>query len=135
MRAILEIALDDSEQGIFQKDISVNQKISVKYLDIIISSLKTSGLIMNVRGKKSGYKLTRKPDQITAMDVYKSFEHQMAIVDCAHDRYTCDISSKCVVKDFWGGLNRTIIDYMESYTLDDLIKEHRKKSQPESEKA
>lgn len=128
MRAILEIALDDSEHGIFQKDISVRQKISIKYLDSIISSLKTAGLIMNVKGKKSGYKLTRKPDKINALDVYKAFEPQMAVVECANENFTCDLSSKCAVKEFWGGLNNTIVHYMESCTLDDLIKEHRKKN-------
>ena len=56
IRAILEIALEESENGVFQKDISERQKISNKYLDNIITALKTAGLIKNVKGKKSGYK-------------------------------------------------------------------------------
>lgn len=52
MRAMVEIAKADQKTGIFQKDISKNQKISLKYLDQIIQSLKTAGLIVNVKGKK-----------------------------------------------------------------------------------
>ena len=56
---MLDIALDESGNGVYQKDISDRQKISVKYLDSIIASLKAAGLITTKRGKKSGYCLTR----------------------------------------------------------------------------
>jgi Rrf2 family protein len=128
LRAILDIALEESESGVYQKDISERQNISIKYLDSIITALKTAGLIVNAKGKKSGYKLTRKPDKIKIIDIYKAFEPGVVIVDCLGDQYICDRASKCTVKDFWGGLNNTIINYMESYTLEDLIKEHRRKS-------
>ena len=36
----MEIALSDSENGIYQKDIAKNQNISYKYLDHIITALK-----------------------------------------------------------------------------------------------
>ena len=128
LRAILEIALEESEIGVFQKDISKRQNISVKYLDNIISALKTAGLIINARGKKSGYKLTRKPGKIKIADVYNAFEPGVVVVDCLSSKYVCERASKCGVRDFWRGLNNTIIDYLESYTLEDLINEHKRKS-------
>lgn len=127
LRAILEIALDESQNGVFQKDIAERQKISIKYLDNIIASLKTAGLIINIKGKKSGYKLTRTPDRIMVMDVYKAFEPSVAVVDCMNDEYFCERALNCGVKVFWDGLNTLISDYLNSYTLEDLIKEHRKK--------
>jgi Rrf2 family protein len=128
LRAILEIALEESDNGVFQKDISERQDISVKYLDSIITALKTAGLIVNARGKKSGYKLTRKPDKIKILDVYNAFEPGVVVVDCLSNKNICDRASKCGVRDFWGGLNKTIINYMKSYTLEDLIRERRRKS-------
>ncbi len=127
LRAILEIALEESDNGVFQKDIAQRQKISIKYLDNIIASLKTAGLIINIKGKKSGYKLTRKPEQIKVMDVYKAFEPGIAVVDCMNDMYFCERALNCGVKEFWDGLNTLISDYLDSYTLEDLIREHRKK--------
>ena len=127
LRAILEIALEESENGVFQKDIAERQKISIKYLDNIIASLKTAGLIINIKGKKSGYKLTRKPHQIKVMDVYKAFEPGIAVVDCMNDKYFCERALNCGVKTFWDGLNTLICDYLNSFTIEDMIKEHRKK--------
>lgn len=128
LRAILEIALDESEHGVLQKDISKRQDISVKYLDNIITALKTAGLIINARGKKSGYKLTRKPGKIKIIDVYKAFEPGVVVVDCLSNKFICIRSQKCGVRDFWGGLNKVMINYLESYTLEDLIKEHKRKA-------
>jgi len=125
IRAMLEIALDESENGIFQKDIAERQLISVKYLDSIIASLKTSGLIYNRKGKKSGYILSRKPSEIKILDIYRAFEPGISIVDCMAPHYICQLSNTCGVRNFWKGLNQTIEDYFSSRTLEDLLKEHK----------
>lgn len=124
---MLEIALDENSRGVFQKDISERQHISVKYLDTIIASLKTAGLIMNVRGKKSGYIVTRPPGKIKILDIYKAFEPGIVIVDCMNHNYVCDLSKSCGIRDFWGGLNETIISYLDSHTLEDIVIEHKLK--------
>lgn len=124
---MLEIAMEESGAGVFQKDISERQNISVKYLDNIIASLKTAGLITTTRGKKSGYRITRKPDEIRMLDIYRAFEPEVAIVDCMNCTYICDLSGRCGAREFWEGLNKTIIQYFQSCTLDDLVKKQRKK--------
>ena len=73
IRSMLEIAMNKEQDGVFQKDIAKNQNISIKYLDHIIHSLKASRLIVNVRGKKSGYTLTREPSEITMFDIHNAF--------------------------------------------------------------
>jgi Rrf2 family protein len=128
---MLEIALDNSESGVFQKDIAERQNISVKYLDNIIASLKTAGLIINKKGKKSGYRLSLKPKEIKVLDIYKAFEPGICIVECLSDNYICDRSAKCGVRNFWSGLNKSIIDYFGAFTLEDLINEHREKTVPD----
>ncbi len=128
IRAILEIALDESGNGVFQKDISARQKISVKYLDHLIPALKAAGLITNKHGRKSGYILTRKSSEIRVIDIYNAFEPGVVIVDCMSPDYVCELSKKCGARDFWFGLNNLIIQYFESYTIEDLIKVHRSKN-------
>ena len=121
MRAMVEIAKVDQETGIFQKDISERQKISIKYLDHIIQSLKTAGLIINVKGKKSGYRLTRDASEITALDIHNAFEPEIAIVECLSKHITCEFESICHTNPFWQGLNDIIIEYFSNATLEDLV--------------
>lgn len=124
---MLEIALDESEKGVLQKDISERQRISIKYLDSIIASLKTAGLITTTKGKRSGYRITREPGKIKILDIYKAFEPEIAIVDCMSRNHSCDFSEVCGARDFWDGLNNRITEYFQSKTLEDLVKSHREK--------
>lgn len=121
IRTMLEIAMDDSGQGVLQKDIARNQLISVKYLDAIIHALKKANLICNVKGKKSGYVLTRPPQEITMMDVYQAFDDEICVVDCCAKSFECKNDAICDVKLFWGNLNDMISDYFHSFTLQDFL--------------
>lgn len=124
---MLEIALGTAHKGVMQKDIAVNQDISVKYLDYIIHALKVAGLINNAKGKKSGYVLTRDPITITMYDIHKAFEPGICVVDCLTPDMNCLRGSKCSVRFFWAGLNSVIIDYLKKTTLTDLVKEDIKR--------
>lgn len=121
MRAMIEIASDNDGVGVLQKDIAKNQLISNKYLDQIISSLKAAQLIVNLKGKKSGYILTRKPSEITMANIYGAFEGRITIVDCLNDSIKCDFENKCKTKIFWSNLNNTVSNYFNRVTLEDLV--------------
>lgn len=117
---MIELASDHTGEGVYQKDIAQNQDISVKYLDQIIHSLKVAGLISNVKGKKSGYILTRKPSEITIYDIHRSFENDICVIDCMSSNYQCDRMEGCTVQKFWKGLNQIVIDYFKNTTLEDI---------------
>jgi Rrf2 family protein len=121
MRAMVEIAKADPKTGIFQKDISENQKISIKYLDHIIQALKTAGLIVNVKGKKSGYRLTRPASEITMYHIHTAFEPEIAVIECLSQHVTCEMEKICYTYPFWNGLNKIVEDYFTNATLQDII--------------
>ena len=124
IRALLEIALNEDGSGVFQKDIAENQKLSVKYLDHIIAALKVAGLICNLKGKKSGYILTRKAEEISMLDVHNAFEPEVCVVDCLSANVDCELEDCCATKGFWQGMNDVIRDYLVSTSLADIILKH-----------
>lgn len=118
---MIEIAKGGPEQGVFQKDIAINQELSLKYLDQIIQALKTAHLICSVRGRKSGYILTRKPSEITVFDIHRAFEPGICLVECLSGNFQCNMSDSCQAQGFWGQLNNIVIGYFKSVTLNDVI--------------
>ena len=120
VRTMIELAMDWGGKGLLQKEISESQGISYKYLDHIISALKARGLIVNVDGKKSGYKLTRKPEEITIYDIYKAFEPELLIVDCLSKDGKCTNERSCASNELWCELNEIIIQYLKSHRLKEL---------------
>jgi len=126
LRTLIELGLHEGKEGMLQKEIANNQKLSEKYLDSIVSSLKASGLIVNVGGKKSGYMLNRKPSEISIYDVYRTFEPDLSIIHCTDKPVTCFISRICVANEFWLDLNNMITKHLKKTTLGDIIKKHNK---------
>lgn len=105
LRTIIEIANSPNNQGILQKDIAKNQNISLKYLDSIILALKVKGLIENVKGKGSGYILSKSTEEITMWDIYSAFE-PLIFVDCINNNNFCEKVAGCSANDYWCELKR-----------------------------
>ena len=133
LRTMIELAMNGNDSGVYQKEISERQEISFKYLDQIIASLKASGLILNSEGRMSGYILSKNPEEINVYDVYKAFQHELKIIDCLQGEGNCTREGKCATREFWGGLNDLIVDYLESTNLKDLAKKQEAINERESE--
>ena len=125
IRTMIEIAMNEGEEGILQKQISKKQNISNKYLDQIIASLKASGLIANAGGKKSGYILAKASKDITTYDIYSAFEIVIAKTTEKLNEKECPDGLNCAAKEYWDGLNNHIVTYMKSVRLFDLIVRQR----------
>ncbi|MDZ7778066.1 MAG: Rrf2 family transcriptional regulator [Bacteroidales bacterium] len=121
LRAMVDIAANQEQGGVLQKTISTRQQISVKYLDVIISSLKRQGLIINTAGKKSGYKLTRPAEEISAYDIYRAFEPELLLVNCIYNKIICERSDTCVAHDYWSELNQHLKTLMENTSLKQVM--------------
>ncbi len=126
LRTMLELSLNaEREEGTLQKEIAENQDVSVKYLDHIIADLKAAGLIVNVGGKKSGYRLNKPAEEITIYDIYVAFENELVIIDCLHLNGECPRKQICVLKEYWCELNQSIKSSMKSKNLKELAQKHR----------
>jgi len=121
LRAMIEIDMANESGGILLKDISVNQKISNKYLDSIISSLKVKGLILNVKGKGSGYKLARPANEITMLDIYTAFD-TIVILDCVDNKNYCEKACDCDAKEYWSEFKEEFIGILSKKNLAQIVK-------------
>lgn len=120
---MIEIASCHDPGGILQKDIAIQQHISVKYLDYIISALKLKGLIMHVKGRGTGYVLARHPAEITMLDIYTAFE-PVLIVQCLSNESYCERSSHCCKANlYWKEFQRQFIEMLSGKNLEQIIRE------------
>jgi Rrf2 family protein len=120
---MIELANSPDPSGVLQKDIAKNQHISLKYLDSIISSLKLKGLVVNSRGKGSGYRLSRDPKDITMLDIYTAFE-QIIVIECINNMGFCDRAShNCKAKSYWNEFSREFIQLLAKKNLKQIIEE------------
>lgn len=70
--ALLDLALQPTEQTITLAEIAARQSISVAYLEQLFAKLKRHGLVSSVRGANGGYHLARNADEITVLEIIEA---------------------------------------------------------------
>lgn len=122
IRVMLDLAEHNTGEYIPLVDIAKRQGISEKYLEAIVSSLVKSGFLTALRGKKGGYKLTRKPEEYTMRSILQITEGAFAPVACLETApNSCERAAECKTLKMWEGLQQLVNDYFENITLQDLL--------------
>ena len=122
MRVMLDLAARETSTYVPLKEMAEEQGISVKYMESIITTLGKAGLVEGVRGKKGGYRLTKKPEEYTAEEIIRIADGPIAPVACLRDPdYECDREEECKMKPVYGRLYTVIAGYLGSLTLQDIL--------------
>ena len=125
LRMLLDLAEHQGDGYIALKDIAQRQEISKKYLEQIVPILNRAEILKTNRGFQGGYRLARSPDKMTAGDILRATEGNLAPVACLDgDEIDCPRSEYCPTLPLWQGLNKVINEYLDSVTLQDLIDMH-----------
>jgi len=122
MRAIIELAQHEGKRPLQLKAIADRQDISVKYLEQLMSILRSSGFVRSVRGSKGGYTLARTPDEIRLSDVFRCLEGPVTTTECTADEDCCKRSSDCVARELWMEVEAAIQGVLGSQTLADMVR-------------
>ena len=122
LRVMIELALNNDGKYISLKEIAERQEISNKYLEQIISLLNKAGYLETARGYTGGYKLAKEPKEYIIGDILRATEGDLAPTYCLTEEGGCDKQKGCKTYSFWKGLDDVINEYIDSKTLEDLIK-------------
>ncbi|MFZ7128378.1 MAG: RrF2 family transcriptional regulator [Desulfobacterales bacterium] len=129
-RILLELARQSGEGPVRVNEISRQQKIPVKYLEQLIRTLKSAGLIGSVRGAKGGYFLSRKPEEVSLGAIVRLLEGQSELVECISSPETCDMAEDCRVRVAWKEANRALHERLDGITIADLLGDLSKTLEP-----
>lgn len=122
VRVMLDLAEHNTGEYIPLTDIAKRQEISEKYLEAIVASLVKGRLLIALRGKKGGYKLTRNPEEYTVKDILQVTEGAFVPVTCMETEINnCERVAECKTLKIWEGLQKLVNDYFESITLQNLL--------------
>jgi Rrf2 family protein len=120
-RLMLDMAQHYEQGPIKLGDIANRQKISLKYLEQIIISLKKAKLIKSVRGPKGGHLLAKSPKEITVAEIVRLLEGGISIMRCIDYPQTCSRSDTCLTRQVWMEARQAMNDKLESLTLWSLV--------------
>lgn len=122
LRVMIDLALNSNGNFIALKEIAKRQDITVKYLEQIVALLNKAGFLETARGNAGGYKLAKEPKDYIVGDILRATEGDLAPIICLTEDGACQRKQICKTYSFWKGLDDVINDYIDSKTLEDLLK-------------
>ncbi|MGD2081249.1 MAG: RrF2 family transcriptional regulator [Nitrospirota bacterium] len=123
VRAMFEIAKGWPERPTTIRRISERQDVSVAYLEQILNTLRRAGLVTSIKGPGGGYLLSREPSRIAIGEILGELEGPVAITSCLDPEEGCSRVETCVTHLLWRSLGEKIGDFLNTITLEDLLKE------------
>ena len=114
--AMMELALRDSQGPVTLADISVEQSISVSYLEQLFARLRNHGLVTGMRGPGGGYCLRRPASEITIAEILSALDDAMP---ARRDRIPGEEWPQSVI--MWNQLSARIYDYLDGLTLAEAV--------------
>ncbi|MCX6568433.1 MAG: Rrf2 family transcriptional regulator [Candidatus Aminicenantes bacterium] len=120
----------NGHKAVILKDISDDERISIRYLEQIIIPLKINRLVKSIRGAGGGYILARKPDDIRLSEILHALEGNCCLVECVEDESFCEYIDTCPTFDIWKNATEILKGYFDSLTLKDIIEMAEKKNKP-----
>ena len=107
LRVMIDLAEHQTDGYIPLKEIASRQNISEKYLESIIKSLVKSNMLVGLRGKGGGYRLTREPDQYTIGEVLRLTEGSLAPSLASRRTPNRALHVECRTVSLWRGSMRS----------------------------
>jgi Rrf2 family iron-sulfur cluster assembly transcriptional regulator len=115
IKAMINIALNNSKEPKTLLEISKHQGISLSYLEQLFALLRKENLVSGVRGPGGGYKLSTEPEKITIAQIINAINTQES------KSLTTEQKDEVIWEDF----SKKLCNYLETVTLGSLIDEAR----------
>lgn len=123
IQVMIDLAENDSGGYIPLKDIAARQRISKKYLEIIVKDMVAGGLLVGASGKGGGYKLLRDPEEYSIGEIIDLMERSLTPVAClADDAAPCPRASKCEMLPLWAEYDKLTHDFFYGKRLCDYVR-------------
>ena len=131
--AMIDLGLRQEKGPVTLAAISQRQRISLSYLEQLFGRLRRHELVESMRGPGGGYRLARPAKDITVADIIYAVDEPIDATQCG-GKQNCHDDHQCMTHELWASLNRHMVDFLDSVTLQDLVDEQRnKRAQPTAE--
>lgn len=88
----------------------------------LLKGLSQAGLVMSLRGAKGGYRLSRRPEEISVAQVVDALEGPVALTECSSDSSHCVQESHCSVRGNFQRINSAIRGALDGISLAEMVR-------------
>ncbi|MBN2712968.1 MAG: Rrf2 family transcriptional regulator [Planctomycetes bacterium] len=126
LRVLRHLAESYNKELLSASYLSRTEKISLKYLEQVLNTLRKGGFLVSTRGKDGGYSLRVPPNQISLGNVIRAIDGPLAPLPCAsrtqphHDPDCPYPQGECWLKSLMLRVRDNISEILDKETLADM---------------
>ncbi len=103
------------------KELSDGSKLPYPTVSKLLKLLVKSNLLSSIQGSQGGYRLKRKPSDISVASVIEAIEGPIAMTECATgDHGKCKTQDTCSIQPHWMTINGVIKKSLEGLSVESL---------------
>jgi Rrf2 family protein len=121
LRAVINLARQESGRAATVGEISGCESIPKKFLEKILQDLIHAGIVVSRRGAHGGYALSRPSKEISFQDVMEAVEGPIALNVCVGERNLCSVSPTCGMQHVWAEGQRRLLELFAATKLSALV--------------
>jgi Rrf2 family protein len=127
IKALLHLAQQRGKGPVQAGLIAEQQRIPLKFLELILLQLRNNGIIRSKVGKGGGHELVREPSDIDLLTVVRAIDGPVAPLPClsktAYSRCDdCPDEKTCGARRLFKDIHEAALEIMGKTTLEDAFK-------------
>jgi Rrf2 family transcriptional regulator, iron-sulfur cluster assembly transcription factor len=127
--AMIDLGLRKDKGPVSLAAISQRQNISLSYLEQLFGKLRRHELVDSTRGPGGGYTIAKQMHLVSVADIIYAVDEPLDATQCS-GKQNCETGTngrkgQCMTHELWENLNRKMVDYLDSVSLQDLVDAER----------
>jgi len=124
--AMAHLAALDGDRVSSAREIAESSGVPAGLLMNVMKELCSAGYVESVRGAHGGYRLARRPGDITLAELVEVVEGPPRLVECVTDQAgerecTCELMARCPIADPVHRVHRKLNDLLKKVTLAEIV--------------
>jgi len=105
------------------RDLATASRLPLPTVNKVLKTLTRKGLLASQRGVKGGYRLARRPEDVTLAQIIGALEGPVTIADCTGEvAGSCEHEGACPVQGNWQRINQAIRDALDRISLSEMAR-------------
>ena len=119
----LALGADDASASASAKEISTAYRIPLPLLAKVLQTLAKNGFLASEQGTRGGYRLARRAERITTLEVIRAIDGPVILTSCFTHDGECDQFDTCTVKSPLKKIHEGILQLLDATTIADLARD------------
>lgn len=124
LRAMVHMATSSEHGSFTAEELAQAAETTVEFMHKILQDLRDAGIVVSKRGPGGGFRLVKRPGEVSLLDVVEALQGPLAVNRCVLGLDICHRAETCPLRPTWVKVQRDLEQALSDTTLADIVGVH-----------